>query len=143
LKDTIAWWVPKALGLKPRQAVSIEACSPVPSSAAFPLRCCMVGFDASSLQSTRQSFPADHIMPWFAFSMRLAACLKRTSTQAISRNLRATKAWFFWISRWGRGRGFPCLLACTETNGVAGTCQSAASRTLAQSRPTRLRFTIH
>ena len=35
LKDTIAWWVPKALGLKPRQAVSIEACSPVPSSAAF------------------------------------------------------------------------------------------------------------
>jgi hypothetical protein len=25
LKDTIAWWVPKALGLKPRQAVPIEA----------------------------------------------------------------------------------------------------------------------
>jgi len=25
LEDTIAWWVPKALGLKPRQAVSIEA----------------------------------------------------------------------------------------------------------------------
>jgi len=40
----------------------------------------------SATRSTTQNFAADHILPWFAFTVKLATWSRRPSTRAISKS---------------------------------------------------------